>query len=150
MRNVNDIDIFSIFGRKNDSSQNYSAKMPRCQQGKSKIHNPKFVYDPRYELLDRQSPQSGTKFAADPRSATFSKSANPFIFPLNSAIRSLFQGQIRRSANLFTPLQMTKFKISEEFEYNFSSVDHAFLKIKLVNENMWLRLIDNSKFPVYL
>ena len=82
-----------------------SAKMPIYQQGTSKIHNPKFVYDPRYELLDRQSPQSGTKFAADPRSATFSKSANPFIFPLNSAIRSLFQGQIRRSANLFTPLQ---------------------------------------------
>ena len=35
--------------------------------------------------------------------------------------------------------QMTEFKIGEEFESNFSSVNHAFLKIKLVNENMWLR-----------
>ena len=85
-----------------------SAKMPTYQQGTSKIRNPKFVYDPRYELLDRQSPQSGTKFAADQRSATFSKSANPFIFLLNYAIRSLFQGQIRRSANLFTPLSKAR------------------------------------------
>ena len=43
--------------------------------------------------------------------------------------------------------QMTEIKIGEEFEYKFSSVNHAFLKIKLVNESMWLIAID-SQFEV--
>ena len=33
------------------------------------------------------------KFAADPRTAVFLKSANPFNFPLNSAIRLLFKAK---------------------------------------------------------
>ena len=89
---MNDIEIFSIFGRKKDIPK-IVRKMPTYRQGVSKIHNPKFFQDPRFELLDRQSPQSETKFAADPRSAVFSKSANPFNFPLNSAIRSLFKAK---------------------------------------------------------
>ena len=44
--------------------------------------------------------------------------------------------------------QMTEIKIGEEFEYSFSSVNHAFLKIKLVNESMWFRLIHNSKYSM--
>ena len=83
---MNDIDIFSIyfyyyFWKEKRLIPKIGEKMSTYQQEISKIHNTKFVQDPRCELLDRQSPQSETKFAADPRSAVFSKSATPFNLP---------------------------------------------------------------------
>ena len=59
MIHVNDIDIISIFGRKMTHPKNSGER-------NFKIHNPKLFEDPRCELIDRQSPKSETKFAADP------------------------------------------------------------------------------------
>ena len=56
------------------------------------MHNLKFINFKIQDVnifCDRQSPQSETKFEA----VIFSKSANPFNFPLNSESRLLFKAK---------------------------------------------------------
>ena len=56
----------------------------------SKADQKLMIQSAQSELLDRQSPESGPKFSADPLSTVLFKSANPLYLSLKSAIRALF------------------------------------------------------------
>ena len=71
------------------TGNNWSTKHQYTVQGRSKINNP--IHN--LELLDRQSPESGPKFSADPQSTVVFKSANSLYLSLKSAIRALFQAK---------------------------------------------------------
>ena len=53
----------------------------------------KFRLWPKIKRQDRHNPESVPKFAADPRSTVFSKSANPLDLRQKSTIRALFKAK---------------------------------------------------------
>ena len=53
----------------------------------------KFRLGPKVRTQDRHNPESASKITADPRSAVFSKSANPLDLQLKSTIRALFKAK---------------------------------------------------------
>ena len=54
---------------------------------------PKFRLGPKVRTKDRHNPESASKITADPRSAVFSKSANPLDLPHKATIRALLKAK---------------------------------------------------------